>query len=114
MPRLESFTLRVRTGERGLDETPNFTINGFTLPFDSTDGSTAPGGVMEATGHPQSFPHTLTLVGPSGGVWEIEGIEAEYFVDGEDPYTVRLGPVTLDDHSDLRLWYPRPAALIEV
>jgi hypothetical protein len=114
MPRIESFALRIRTGERGLEETPSYTINGFTLPFDSTDGSTVPGGVLEASAHPQSFPHTLTLVGPSEGAWDIEGIEAEYFLDGEESYTVRLGPVTLDDHADLRLWYPRPAAVIDV
>jgi len=114
MPRLDSITLRIRTGQRGTHETPNYTINGFTLPFDSTEGSTGPGGSFEATGHPQSFPHSLTLVGPLEGAWDIEGAEIDFFVSGEEPYTVRLGSVTLDDHADLRLWYPRPAVLIDV
>jgi len=114
MARLETFSLVIRTGGRGLDETPAYTINGFTLPFDQVDGSARAGGVLEATGHPQSFPHGLTLVGPSEGAWDIEGIEATYELDGEAPYTVRLGAVTLDGQTELRLWYPRPAEVIDV
>lgn len=114
MPRLKTFKLRIHTGQRGLDKPPQYTINGFPLPFDEINGEPRAGSVIEAVGHPESYPHTLTLNGPTNGAWDIEGIEAEYDCDGEEPYRVRLGAVTLDDRSDLNLWYKRTDEVFDV
>lgn len=114
MPRLDAFTLKIRTGASGLQEPPKYSINGFPLEFDALQGGTAPGEVLEATGHPQSFPHSLVLSGPEEGAWDIEGIEVTYECANETPYTLRLGPVSLDKRADLNLWYPRPPKVIDV
>lgn len=114
MPRLDTFHLKIHTGNAGLPGAPKYAINGFPLEFDKVQGSAGPGEVLELTGHPQSFPHSLLLSGPEEGQWEIAGVEATYHCANETPYTLRLGPVTLDTHSDLNLWYPRPPKVIDV
>ena len=115
MPRLEDFTLKIKTGERGLGYTPKYQINGFSLEFDSIDGGTGAGETLTVRGEPQSFPHTLLLEGPRDGeAWDIEEIEAEYTVFNEEPYTVRLGAVHLGETDDLNIWYERPPTVIDV
>jgi hypothetical protein len=93
---------------------PRYSINGFKLDFDELNGGTGPGETLEALGRPESFPHSLHLTGPQNGTWEIEGIEATYECMGLEPYTVRLGAITLDDESDLNIWHERPAKVIDV
>lgn len=114
MPRLERITVRITTGDEGPGESPSYTINGFTLPFDQVDGGTAPGQTLEATGFPGSVPHSLLLAGPSEGNWEIARLEAEYEPEGESPYTVAFAPLILDDAADLNIWQPRPPVEVDV
>lgn len=114
MPKLSSFTLKIKTGRQGRSDVPQYAINGFTLDFDNASGSMQTGETLEATGTPESFPHSLTLIGPPEGGWDIEGIEASYQCVGEEPYTVRLGALTLDDQSDLNIWHQRPERMIDV
>lgn len=114
MPRLESFTLKIRTGDAGLEETPKYSINGFPLEFDEATGSTHPGETFEAKGFPQSFPHALLLSGPTTGTWDIKGIEATYQCAHLEPYTIRLGTITLGDNADLNIWYEPPPKALDV
>lgn len=114
MPRLDTFTLEVTTGDRPGPEKPLFTINGFPLEFETVEGGTGAGETLKATGEPHSFPHALTLRGPEEGPWDIAGVVATYHVAGEEPYTVHLGAVTLDGESDLNIWHERPAPTFDV
>lgn len=114
MPRLESFTLKVTTGERGLAAPPKYAINGFPLDFDALEGGFGPGETAEVTGNPQSFPHSLVLVGPDEGHWDIREILVTYRCAGSQPYSVRLGAVTLEDDTDLNIWHQRPARVLDV
>ncbi|MBI2421702.1 MAG: hypothetical protein HYV27_02650 [Candidatus Hydrogenedentes bacterium] len=115
MPRLEKFTVKIQTGAQGLGTVPKYKINGFPLEFDTQEGGTGTGETLQVMGEVQSFPHSLTLDGPRDGqAWEIEGMEVTYEVYGQDPFTIRLGGVRLDDESDLNLWYERPAAVLDV
>lgn len=114
MPKLNSFTLSIKTGSHGPGGVPQYAINGFALDFDEASGSIDAGATLYATGNPESFPHSLTVIGPPEGLWDIESIEASYQCVGEEPYSVRLGAVTLDDQSDLNIWYQRPERVIDV
>lgn len=114
MPRLTAFDLKIKTGEQGRATPPQYSINGFELDFEQATGGCGPGETFEATGSPDSFPHTLVLRGPDEGVWRIEGITATYYPAGEEPYTLRYGPVELDDESDLDIWHPRPLPVFDV
>ena len=36
MPRLNAFTIKIATGERGLADAPKFKINGHSMPLEKT------------------------------------------------------------------------------
>lgn len=114
MPKLDTFQISVKTGARGVDALPRWIINGFSVDFEDVRGSTRPGDTFEATGSPGSFPHTLLLRGPDEGAWDIEETRITYYPNGEEPYTVRLGAVTLDTESDLNIWYERPQPVFDL
>lgn len=114
MPRLESFRLKIKTGEKSFDGPLKYSINGFPLDFEEVQGGTGAGETAEVMGEPQSFPHTLQLIGPESGEWEIETIEATYHCQAEPPYSVHFGKVVLDDSSDLNIWHPRPPKVVDV
>lgn len=114
MPKLDYFAIRIKTGESGQEQLPKFSINGFELEFEDVKGSIASGDVFEAIGSPGSFPHSMLLIGPDCGTWDIEEMEIAYFLVGEPPYTLRFAGLTLDDTSDLSIWHPQPDIEFEV
>ena len=114
MPRLESFSLEILTGPKGGPERPTYAINGFPLDFEEHDGATEAGHSLRVAANPCSFPHSLVLKGPEAGAWDIESVLATYTCSGEEAYTIQLGAVTLDDASDLDIWYERPAPTFDV
>ena len=116
MPKLNTFTLEIKTAKQAGPEQPSFAINGFPLEFESLEGGTQPGETLTATGEPSSFPHSLVLIGPQNGqpAWEIESISATYDCAQMDPYTVRMGAVSLDNDSNLNLWHEPPLPVFEV
>ena len=114
MPRLDTFDIKVTTGESPLQGDLKFAINGFPLDFDNVRGGTGPHETFEATGAPGSFPHSLVLKGPEEGAWDIETMRITYHVHGEEPYTIRFGAVTVDHQSDLNLWVERPQPVLDV
>ena len=113
MPKLERFTIEIKTGERGGPENLQYLINGFPLDFDETEGGTGRGDTLTASGSPQSFPHALLLRGPEEGSWDIESVHLSYEC-GDDDYTVNLGAVVLDSESDLNIWHEAPMPTFDV
>jgi len=114
MPKLNNFEITIKTGESGGPYPPTWVINGFPIAFEEFKGGTGPGETLQAAADPQSFPHTLLLRGPENGVWELDEVKVTYFPQGEDPYTVRMGKVLLDDKSDLNIWHERPQPVFDV
>lgn len=114
MPRLDTLSLKITTGKRGPNQEPRYEINGFELDFNEVKGSNSPGETLELSGSPQSFPHSLTLIGPKEGHWDVERIDATYHSDCDEPYTIHLGAITLDAETKLNLKYDRPLKLLDV
>jgi hypothetical protein len=116
MPKLDSFTLEIKTGERRGPEKPIFNINGFPLEFEEMTGGTGAGETLKATGSVFSFPHALALIGPSEGSapWDIESVRATYQCANVEPYTVHMGAATLDDESNLNIWHEPPPPTFDV
>jgi len=116
MPKLETFTLEIKTGTNPGPEKPHFSINGFPLQFEEVEGTTEPGGTMNLMGETHSFPHSLALAGPENDApdWDIESVSIKYFCAGAEPYTINLGKVTLDDNSDLNIWHEAPPVMFDV
>jgi hypothetical protein len=116
MPKLTQFKVEVKTGTNPGPEKLSFSINGFPLEFDETEGSTEAGGQFIGVGSPNSFPHALLLVGPQKGEsdWDIESVKMTYECAGMDPYVVGMGATTLDDNSDLNIWHEPPMPTFDV
>ncbi|MCH7909633.1 MAG: helicase [Candidatus Hydrogenedentes bacterium] len=114
MPKLNAFTIEIQTGESEGPEQPQYSINGFPLDFDEMEGGSGAGEKLTASGAPQSFPHTLLLRGPEQGHWDIQSVRLTFECDGDEPYTVQLGAVTLDNESDLNIWHEPPMPVFDV
>ena len=116
MPKLTQFKLEITTGTSPGPENPQFSINGFPLDFDETEGSTEAGATMVAVGAPNSYPHSLVLVGPEEGSpdWEITSAKITYDCDNMEPYEVCMGKATLDDNANLNIWHEPPLPTFDV
>lgn len=113
MPKLDSFEITIKTGSKGRAEFPKYSINGFPLDFDEQSGGVGPGETFVAKGSPRSFPHSLALMGPSEGDWEIEAMSIDYHVSREEPYTVRFGTFDVDNESDVNIWHEPPPEVFD-
>ena len=47
-------------------------------------------------------------------LWEIEKIRVDYECEGEKPYTVNWGAITLDEPSEVSLWQDPPVPTFDV
>jgi len=114
MPRLDTFSIELTTGDSPRKGPLKFIINGFPLEFEDVEGGTGVGETFKGTGAPGSFPHALLIHGPEEGDWEIEGFNVTYHPNGEEPYRIRFGGVTVDSSSDLNIWAERPQPVMDV
>jgi membrane-bound inhibitor of C-type lysozyme len=114
MPRVNTFKVTVQTGEQGISEPVQFNFNNHKLPFENVVGSAEAGNMFEGGYEVNSFAHSLTLVGPESGKWEIEKISVEYACENEKPYTVNFGAVTLDETTEVNIWQDPPVLAFDV
>ncbi len=114
MPKLNSFKVKIQTGQAGIDEAVYFNFNNHKMAFENITGSTQSGQVFEGEYEVQSFCHSLTLVGPESGQWDIQKLAIEFDCDGGDPYCVQYGTVTLDATTEVNLWRDAPGIMFDV
>lgn len=115
MKRLEDFMIKIRTGPRGRDTVPRVCINDSDCyELENVEGSTMSGGILQGAYSPHKVIHRFVLEGPDRGCWDLEEAEVTLNVRNREPYSVRLGAVTLDAQSDLNLWYESPEDTFDV
>ena len=114
MPRVNTFKVTVQTGKQGMSEPVHFNFNNHNMPFENVTGSAESGETFEGSFEVNSFAHSLTLVGPGSGKWEIEKISVEYDCENEKPYTVNFGAVTLDESTEVNIWQDPPVLAFDV
>ena len=114
MPRVLKFKVNIETGKQGPNETVNFCFNNHKMPFENVIGSNESDAIFEVSFDVNSFAHSLTLVGPESGKWEIEKITIELDCENEKPYTVQFGAVTLDDKTEVNIWQDPPILAFDV
>ncbi len=114
MPRVNRLAISIETGESGRSEPVTFEFNGHELPFENVSGGTGPNEVFEGEFAPNSFAHSVVLVGPKEGEWNIAGFTVNYEIMGDDPYTVRFGEVTLDQETSVNIWQDPPLKAFDV
>lgn len=114
MPKLNTFKIKIETGEPGTPGPVNFSVNNHTLPFENTKGETGAGEIFEGGFEVNSFVHSLTLVGPEEGQWRIKKIHVDFDCENTPPYSVAYGEVTLDESSQVNLWRDPPPPAFDV
>ena len=114
MPKLNNFSIKIETGNVGINEQVKFGINGFPVPFENGVGGTGPSQVFEASYEVNSFPHSFVLMGPDKGTWVIKKISMNIQCQDVEPYSVMFGEVTLDEKLELDIWKDPPLPSFDV
>jgi len=114
MPKLNRFKVEIETGDAGMEGPVSFCINSHKVPFQDCSGSTASGQTFEGGFEVRSFAHSLTLVGPEKGNWEIKRVKVDFEPDAIAPYSVTLGEVVLDETTELNIWKDPPQPTFDV
>ncbi|MBI4385037.1 MAG: helicase [Nitrospinae bacterium] len=114
MPKLRNFRIKIETGDPGTQGPVKFSINSHTLPLENVKGSPAAGQTLEGGFEVNSFAHSLTLVGPEEGRWNIKKMTVDYENEGAPPYLVAFGEVTLDETTEVNIWRDPPLPVYDV
>ena len=114
MPKLNSFKVKIETGGQGTSGPVLFSINRHNVPFENVTGTTDAGEVFEGEYAINSFAHSLTLVGPEKGQWDIKKISVEFVCENIKPYSVTYGEVSLNEASQVNLWQDPPQPVFDV
>jgi hypothetical protein len=114
MPKLKTFKIKIETGDSGIDEPVRFSVNGFQIPFEDFKGTPQSGETFEGSYDINSFPHSLSLVGPEKGDWNIKEMAVEFHVENADPYSVSFGEIKLDETNEANIWQDPPLPTFDV
>ena len=97
-----------------MSEPVKFSINGHSLPFVGAQGGTESGQVFEGGYDVNSFAHSLTIVGPEKGQWNIKKMTIDYKSEGIEPYSVTFGEAMLDETNEVNIWKDPPLPVFDV
>ena len=114
MPKLNKFKIKIETGDPGTSGPVMFNINNNVLPLENVSGGAESGQVLEGGYEICSFAHSLTLVGPEKGQWNIKKMTVHYENENMEPYTVAFGEVTLDETTEVNIWKDPPLPVFDV
>jgi hypothetical protein len=85
MPKLNSIKVKIETGDQGTPGPVLFSINRHNVPFENVTGNTDAGEVFEGGYAINSFAHSLTLVGPEKGQWDIKKYPSNLIARTQNP-----------------------------
>ncbi len=111
--KLAQMVLHLKTGERGRSDVPDLEFNGHLLPLRDVEGSCGSGESLQGMIRPGSVAHTVRLVGPETGTWDIESLRIDYEGD-TGSWTVEFEPFDLDDSSSADIFRLPPLPTWEV
>lgn len=114
MPRLLDFKMTIQTGDKGMEGPVMFSINNHHVPLEDVTGGCGAGEVIEGGFKVNSFAHSMTLIGPEKGEWEIKTLKVDFNCENAEPYSVTFGPVTLDDKTEVNVWQDPPLPTFDV
>jgi len=114
VPKLNKFKIEVETGEVGTEGPVRFCINNHTLPLDNPQGGVGPGETFTGEFEVRSFAHSMTLVGPEKGEWNIKKIKVDFDCENVEPYSALMGEVALDSTTEVNIWRDPPLPVWDV
>lgn len=115
MPRLNDFTIEIETGAKELMEPVRFTFNSHEMTFDDFSGETKGNKTFIATSPTlDSYAHSMTLLGPKEGEWEVKKFSISYRVEDDEPYTLSFGPLCLNSKNQVNIWHEKALETFDV
>ena len=112
MPRIDTVRLVIETGNPGTDSEVRIKFNGHELPLHRVSGGTGAGQTYEGTYDVGSFAHSVFLLGPKSGSWNVRKVRALY--EGFEPRTQEYADQTLKPGDEVDIWTPPPPPAMEV
>lgn len=96
MPKIETVTVRIRTGKSGTTDPVRIRFNNFEIQLKVTNGGCGPGESFDGSFRLGSMGHACTLLGPKTGVWDIASLQVTWdYSPVADPVTWQFGALTL-------------------
>ena len=114
MPKVQQIECTITTGKVGTESDVILAFNGHPLPFDNPDGGTGSGESFSGSFAPMSVAHSVSIVGPTEGDWDIQEIAVTYHLDIGEPYSVRFGPIALNTTNQVNIWAEPPRPIFDV
>jgi len=108
MARLLQVRLTITTGTVSTQAPVRVRINGHILPVTCTSGDTRTGGMFQGVADIRSVVHSLELLGPVEGAWEVERVEAFFEMEQGEPYGHEIGPIRLEAGQAVNIWSATP------
>ena len=91
-------SLELKTGENGRTDLPQIEFNGHLISLSGVEGNCQSGATLTGFIRPGSVAHTIRLVGPEQGAWDISSMRIDY--EGETgSWTVDFVSFALDDET---------------
>lgn len=104
VPKIETLTVRIATGESGTQDPVRVRFNTFEIPLKPIVGGCGPREAYEGTFRLGSMGHSCVLLGPTTGTWDIESMEVRWdFGPMAPPIVHRFGPLKLDAGQEINI-----------
>ena len=111
--KLAQMTLSLTTGARGRVGIPVVEFNGHRLPLGQVEGACGANERLNATIRPASVAHTVRLLGPDDGFWDIEALRIDYVGDA-GTWSVEFDAFVLDADSSADIFRLPPLPVWDV
>lgn len=105
MSRLNTLRLALQTGATGTTTPVRIRINGFTVPVKRLSGDTGSRERWQGSLDINSVVHTLELLGPTSGSWELDELVAT-FETATGTHANVLQGIRLGEQQALNIWTP--------
>lgn len=102
MQKIDTVKLVIATGDVGTDTPVRMKFNGHEVALNVDRGSTAPGSEFEGHFDVHSVAHSVFLLGPESGTWEVTRLVVSF--GGPEPTKNEYGPLTLAAGGQLDIW----------
>lgn len=111
MKMIQTVRLRIETGDPGTESRVRIRFNGHELDLSPVSGSTDAGATFEGACDVFSVGHSVFLLGPTDGTWQIRSVVARF--EGDEETTNEFGETSLAAGEQLDLLTP-PTPTFEV
>ena len=106
-------SLELKTGAQGRPDLPQIEFNGHLISLSGVSGGSESEQTLVGYIRPGSVAHTIRLVGPTNGSWDIDALQIAY--EGETGnWTVEFSSFSLDDETSADIFELPPLPTWEV